>query len=181
MPILGNGWRGQRPTAKLQSRNAVSALGQVESFATYVGTWFAGIAIGVALVLLIVLPMALGNDRPTPASQATSDRNGTNFIGNRPIADREQVAKEGYAVFQRAGCEGCHQQGGLGIKGQGPRLAYSGNARDTQYVHSIVRWGYSPMPAYSKQLISDEDLYKITAYIHYLQDNRQNPPAWISK
>jgi mono/diheme cytochrome c family protein len=182
MPIFGNGWgRGQRPTARLQSRNAVSALGQRESFATYVGVWFAGITIGVVLFLAIAGLNIFNGDRPTPGNLSTSDRNSLNLISNRPASDRQALVQEGYQVFVAQGCQACHQQGGYGIKGQGPRLQYSGNARDAQYVKSIVRWGYAPMPAYPVTQLSDADLYKIVAYLHYIQENRTQIPSFVQQ
>ncbi len=182
--------RGQIGVARGQSRNAVSALGQIDSFSTYVGTWLAGITIGVVLILFIPVAAIFGSEAMQPAANATSDRNGTALIGNQPVSKREAIAKEGYQVFVNSGCNACHQQGGYGIGGQGPRLVYSGNARDSTYIHSIVRWGYVPMPAYPAKLtqeqtdqglqeLSDPDLYKIVVYLQYAHDNRTTKPDWV--
>ncbi len=182
---------GQSRTSAQQTRNAVSALGQKEAFATYVGTWFAGIGIGVVLFLGLVAFHGINSDaRVNTARAASSDRNGTELVGLRSSAEREKIAQEGYASFKAAGCQGCHQQGGYGVGGQGPRLAYSGNAYDSTYLHSIVRWGYYPMPQYLAapsdaqqaigiQQLSDENLYKIVTYIQYAHDNRGQRPAWV--
>lgn len=181
---------GQSKTAYSQSRNAVSALGQSESFATYVGTWLAGITIGVVLILSIAGIAIFGTEQMQTAAASTSDRNGTALIGNRPISERETVAQEGYAVFKNVGCQTCHLAGGYGVAGTGPRLVYSGNARDSTYIHSIVRWGYAPMPYYPERASQQEqdngiralsatDLYKIVAYLQYTHDNRKSKPAWV--
>ncbi|HEX2914089.1 MAG TPA: cytochrome c [Chloroflexia bacterium] len=177
---------GQSDTALRQSRNAVSALGQRESFATYVGTWLAGIAIAVVLMLLIAGVAIFGSDRPNTAAAATSDRNSAGMIGNQPVAQRETIAQDGYKVFVAVGCNACHQQGGYATTGQGPRLVYSQNARDSTYVHSIVRWGYNPMPAFPAKAsepggteLSDADLYKIIVYLQYAHDNRAQKPDWV--
>ena len=182
---------GQSRTSAQQTRNAVSALGQREAFGTYVGTWLAGIGIGLVLIIGIVAASSLGNIRMQPAVASTSDRNsGTDQIGNQPIGQREAIAQQGYAVFKGQGCVNCHQQGGYGVGGQGPRLVYSGNSRDSTYIHSIVRWGYSPMPAYPAQLnqtqidngqqpLSEADLYKVVAYLQYIHDVPTQKPDWV--
>ncbi len=184
--------RGQTRTAYQQSRNAVSALGQVESFSTYVGTWLAGITIGVVLILLIPVVGIFSSERMQPAASATSDRNGSALVGNQPISQREALAKEGYQIFDKTGCTACHKLGGYAIEGNGPRLVYSGNARDSSYIHDIVRWGYNPMPAYPEKAtpaqidlglleLSSTDLYKIVVYLQYAYDNRSAKPDWVTK
>ncbi len=182
---------GQARTSAQQTRAAVSALGQREAFSTYVGTWLAGIAIGVVLFGLVVGLGAFGSgSKVQPAAASTSDRNGTDLIGNAPISQREAIAQQGYAVFKAQGCVNCHQQGGYATTGQGPLLNNSGNSRDSTFIHSIVRWGYAPMPAYPAQLsqqqkdngqqeLSDGDLYKIVAYLQYIHDTPKQKPAWI--
>lgn len=180
MPRFSLGLGGQDRTARVGARNAVSALGQRESFATYVGTWLAGIGIGVVLILTIA-GLALFSSAPMQTSAAsTSDRTSTDRVGNRPIAERVTLAQEGYRIFQRAGCEGCHNLGGYEDDRPGPKLVFSGNARDSTYVHSIVRWGYLPMPAYPRSALSDQDLYKIIVYLQYAHDNRRNKPEWVN-
>jgi mono/diheme cytochrome c family protein len=171
--------RGQSRVAVQQTRNAVSALGQLESFATYTGTWLAGIAIGVVLILLIPVVGIFNSEAMQTSANATSDRNGTALIGNQPIANREALAKEGYQIFQTQ-CQVCHRLGGYGISGQGPRLVYSGHGADSTYIHSIVRWGYSPMPAFDKDTLPDDQLYKVVVYLQYAHDNRTAKPAWVT-
>lgn len=161
-----------------QSRNAESALGDPPVQATVYGVWLTGIAIGV--VLMVVLTGLAGvsifnKDKPLPAAQSSSDRESYNQL---PQDQQLQVVKEGLAVFTAQGCSGCHLGNGYQAGGTGPQLNRSANARDHSFVQHLVRWGYNPMPSYPKEVLSDQDLYKITAYLTFIH---QNPPEAVPK
>jgi mono/diheme cytochrome c family protein len=171
--------RGQTGVARGQARNAVSAIGQLDSLPVYIGVWLTGIAVAVVLIVLISVVGIFNGEQVQAGAKASSDRNGTALIGNQPIANREALAKEGYQTFTTF-CQVCHQSGGYGSGGQGPALIYSGHARDSSYIHSIVRWGFAPMPAFTTDTLSNDQLYKIVVYLQYAQDNRTSKPSWVA-
>ncbi len=158
-----------------QYRNAESALGDPPVQATVYGVWLTGIAIGVVLMIFLAGFTIFKNDRATPAALSSADRNS---LAQTPDELRLQYVKEGSTLFNNQGCAGCHQGGGYQAGGQGPQLNRSANALDFSYVQHLVRWGYNPMPAYSKEQLSDQDLYKITAYLQFIH---RNPPEAVPK
>lgn len=157
-----------------QSRNAESALGDPPVQATVYGVWLTGIAIGVVLMLMLAGVGVFKNDKPLTAALATSDRQSYNQI---PSDRYTETIKQGAALFN-ANCSACHAGGGYEITGIGPRLSNNGKAKDASYVQHLVRWGYNPMPAYSKEQLPDTDLYKITAYLQFIH---QNPAEAVPK
>jgi mono/diheme cytochrome c family protein len=99
-----------------------------------------------------------------------------------PYADYASVAPEGHKVFMAAGCNGCH--GGTGGGGMGPPLTNQvwvyGKDDDTLFrlvalgSDGLKEQGYSrkgsenvvgPMPAQGTIVKSDDDLWKIIAWI----------------
>lgn len=154
-----------------QSRNAESALGDPPVQATVYGVWLTGIAIGVILMVLLTGMAGISifnNDKPLPAAASTSDRQSFNQL---PQNQRLQVVKEGQAVFIAQGCNACHLGNGSQTGGIGPQLNRSANSRDHSFIQHLVRSGYNPMPSYSKAALSDQDLYKITAYLTFIHEN----------
>lgn len=164
MPRILRNFGSARPS---QYRNAESALGQTPAFLTYVGTWFSGIFIGVALIALIVGLSAFGTDTVPTARASVSYDN----VAQNPTAFNQDV-QAGQKLFQ-ANCQACHADGGRSANGIGPRLAISNNAEDASYVHTIVRNGLYPMPAFSTQQLNDQQLFQITAYIHSIRQVNQ--------
>ncbi len=151
-----------------QSRNAESALGDPPVQATVYGVWLTGIAIGVVLLLFLAGFNIFQNDnKPVPAAQAAAYKNSFN---QTPADKQVQYVKEGAALFNTQ-CGVCHQQGGYSATGLGPQLNTNGKAYDMSYVQHLVRWGNNPMPAFSKAQLSDQDLFKITAYLQFIHLN----------
>jgi mono/diheme cytochrome c family protein len=100
-----------------------------------------------------------------------------------PYADFAKVADEGHQKFMSAGCNGCHGGGGGG--GMGPPLTNEiwvyGNDSDTLFrlialgSDGLKKQGYArkgsenvvgPMPAMGTVVKSEDDLWKIIAWIH---------------
>lgn len=150
-----------------QSRNAESALGDPPVQATVYGVWLTGIAIGVILMIFLAGFNIFGGDKPIPGAQASAYNNSVNQI---PDDKQLQIVKEGAAIFNTQ-CGACHQQGGYAATGPGPRLSTNGKAFDISYVQHLVRWGYNPMPAFSKAQLPDQDLFKITTYLQFIHLN----------
>ena len=99
-----------------------------------------------------------------------------------PYADFAKVAEEGHQKYMAAGCNGCH--GGTGGGGMGPRLTNEvwvyGKDDDTLFrlvalgSDDLQKQGYTrkgsenvvgPMPAQGTIVKSDDDLWKIIAWI----------------
>jgi hypothetical protein len=99
-----------------------------------------------------------------------------------PFPDPSKVADEGHQKFMAAGCNGCH--GGTGGGGMGPPLTNSiwvyGNDDDTLFrlialgTDALQKQGYTrkgsesvvgPMPQMGGVVKSDDDLWKIIAWI----------------
>jgi mono/diheme cytochrome c family protein len=99
-----------------------------------------------------------------------------------PYADYASVAPEGHKIFMAAGCNGCH--GGTGGGGMGPPLTNQvwiyGKDDDTLFrlvalgSDELQKQGYSrkgsenvvgPMPTMGTIVKSDDDLWKIIAWI----------------
>lgn len=99
-----------------------------------------------------------------------------------PHSDPKSVAEEGKKIYMAAGCNGCH--GGTGGGGMGPPLTNPvwvyGSDDDTLFrlvalgSDGLTKQGYSrkgsenvvgPMPAQGTIVKSDDDLWKIIAWI----------------
>jgi mono/diheme cytochrome c family protein len=99
-----------------------------------------------------------------------------------PHSDPKSVAQEGQKIFMAAGCNGCH--GGTGGGGMGPPLTNPiwvyGSDDDTLFrlvalgSDGLTKQGYTrkgsesvvgPMPAQGTIVKSDDDLWKIIAWI----------------
>lgn len=115
----------------------------------------------------------------TPAATAESAEKGSL---NNPHSDVKSVAEEGYKKYMAAGCNGCHGGGGGG--GMGPPLTNQvwvyGKDDDTLFrlialgSDGLQKQGHSrkgsenvvgPMPAQGTIVKSDDDLWKIIAWI----------------
>jgi mono/diheme cytochrome c family protein len=100
-----------------------------------------------------------------------------------PYTDFAKVADEGHQKYMSAGCNGCHGGGGGG--GMGPPLTNEiwvyGNDNDTLFrlialgSDGLQKQGYTrkgsesvvgPMPAMGTVVKSENDLWKIIAWIH---------------
>ena len=122
---------------------------------------------------------AAGDGGGSPAETAKSAEKGSL---KSPYADYASVAPEGQKIFMAAGCNGCH--GGTGGGGMGPPLTNQvwvyGKDDDTLFrlvalgSDELQKQGYSrkgsesvvgPMPPQGTIVKSDDDLWKIIAWI----------------
>jgi mono/diheme cytochrome c family protein len=137
-------------------------------------------AAGIAWVLLAGAPTesaAAGGGSPLETA-----RNAAKGSLKSPYADYASVAEEGHQKYMAAGCNGCHGGGGGG--GMGPPLTNEvwvyGKDDDTLFrlialgSDELQKQGYSrkgsenvvgPMPAQGTIVKSDDDLWKIIAWI----------------
>ena len=115
------------------------------------------------------------------------------------ISDPKQAAGEGQKIFTAAGCNGCH--GGSGGGGMGPPLTNQvwvyGSDDDTLFrlialgSDALQKQGYSrkgsesvvgPMPPMGEIVKSDEDLWKVIAWIRSINPSSGGtPPATAAK
>jgi len=159
-----------------------------------VGLLLMGMGGAVAIAADQAPPPAKG-DAPAaqaPASGATqaagggspldTARNAEKGSLKSPYGDPKSVAPEGQKIFMAAGCNGCH--GGTGGGGMGPPLTNQvwiyGSDDDTLFrlialgSDELQKQGYSrkgsenvvgPMPAMGGVIKSNDDLWKIIAWI----------------
>lgn len=128
-------------------------------------------------------------ETPAPAGEAAAGgspletaKNAEKGSLKSPYADFASVAKEGHQKYMAAGCNGCHGGGGGG--GMGPPLTNEvwiyGKDDDTLFrlialgSDELKKQGYSrkgsesvvgPMPPFGEIIKSDDDLWKIIAWI----------------
>jgi len=124
-------------------------------------------------------PAQSGAAAGSPTAKAESTAKGQL---KSPYSDFAKVADEGHQKFMAAGCNGCHGGGGGG--GMGPPLTNEvwiyGKDDDTLFrlialgSDGLQKQGYSrkgsenvvgPMPAMGTVVKSDDDLWKIIAWI----------------
>ena len=127
----------------------------------------------------------------TPQATAESAEKGSL---KSPISDPKQAAPEGQKVFMAAGCNGCH--GGSGGGGMGPPLTNQvwiyGSDDDTLFrlvalgSDGLQKQGYKrkgsesvvgPMPPHGTIVKSDEDLWKIIAWIRSINPSSAQAPS----
>jgi mono/diheme cytochrome c family protein len=112
-----------------------------------------------------------------------------------PYTDYEAVAKEGHQIYMAAGCNGCHGGGGGG--GMGPPLTnviwIYGKDDDTLFrltalgTDELQQQGYArkgseavvgPMPPFGEIVKSNDDLWKIIAWIRSKNPSSvEQPPS----
>jgi len=136
---------------------------------------------GLAFVLIGVIvsrsPYTHANLSLTPSGYT---RTSLSFVGQeeaflglgldrlpRPVADNPEEA--GRYLFIVAGCALCHGLHGSG----GPAAPSLLKATKPEIVKAFVRSGPGGMPAYPPQVLSDEDLANITAYLQSLAGGRK--------
>jgi mono/diheme cytochrome c family protein len=114
-----------------------------------------------------------------------------------PYADFAKVADEGHKKYMSAGCNGCHGGGGGG--GMGPPLTNEvwvyGKDDDTLFrlialgSDELQKQGYSrkgsenvvgPMPAMGTVVKSDDDMWKIIAWIRSVNPSSAGAPSSAS-
>jgi mono/diheme cytochrome c family protein len=125
---------------------------------------------------------AAGGGGTASGSPLETARNAEKGSLKNPYADFAGVAAEGHKVYMAAGCNGCH--GGTGGGGMGPPLTNPiwvyGKDDDTLFrlialgSDELQKQGYSrkgsenvvgPMPAMGTVVKSDDDLWKLIAWI----------------
>jgi mono/diheme cytochrome c family protein len=130
----------------------------------------------------------------TPAATAESAAKGEL---KSPYPDFAKVADEGHKKFMSAGCNGCH--GGTGGGGMGPPLTNQvwiyGKDDDTLFrlvalgSDGLQKQGYhrkgsenvvGPMPPMGKIVKSDDDLWKIIAWIRSVNPSSASASAETS-
>jgi len=111
-----------------------------------------------------------------------------------PHADPASVAEEGHKKFMAAGCNGCHGGGGGG--GMGPPLTNQvwiyGKDDDTLFrlialgSDELKKQGYArkgsenvvgPMPPFGGIVKSDDDMWKIIAWIRSINPSSAGAPS----
>lgn len=99
-----------------------------------------------------------------------------------PHADVASVAEEGHKIYMAAGCNGCHGGGGMAPPLTNPVWIY-GNDDDTLFrlialgSDEFQQQGHTrkgsenvigPMPAYGSIVKSDDDMWKMIAWIRLI-------------
>ena len=94
----------------------------------------------------------------------------------KPAADSASPpsgnAENGKKIFNTVGCFECHNYGGQGGAGTGPRLA--GDPITFSAFVNQLRHPASQMPPYTEKVLSDERVADIYAYLHSIP---KPPPA----
>jgi mono/diheme cytochrome c family protein len=130
----------------------------------------------------------------SPAETAKSAEKGSL---RSPYADFAKVAQEGHQKYMAAGCNGCH--GGTGGGGMGPPLTNEvwiyGKDDDTLFrlialgSDELKKQGYSrkgsenvvgPMPPMGTIIKSDDDLWKVIAWIRSVNPSSAGAPSSAS-
>jgi mono/diheme cytochrome c family protein len=145
-------------------------------------------------------PEVTGQGAPAPTGEAgTGSPSATAQSAAKgelksPYSDFAKVADEGHKKFMAAGCNGCHGGGGGG--GMGPPLTNPvwiyGKDDDTLFrlvalgSDGLKKEGYSrkgsenvvgPMPAMGSVVKSDDDLWKIIAWIRSVNPSSASAAA----
>jgi mono/diheme cytochrome c family protein len=134
---------------------------------------------------------APGGEAGSPS--ATAEKTGKGVLKS-PYQDFAKVADEGHKKFMSAGCNGCH--GGTGGGGMGPPLTNQvwvyGKDDDTLFrlvalgSDGLKKQGYSrkgsenvvgPMPPMGNVVKSDDDLWKIIAWIRSVNPSSASASA----
>lgn len=144
---------------------------------------------GLTLALLINAPGAQAETNAAPTAGAAQGGNPLETAESaekgslkNPYSDYESVAAEGRKIYMAGGCNGCH--GGTGGGGMGPPLTNPiwvyGADDDTLFrlialgSDGLQKQGYSrkgseavvgPMPAQGTIVKSNDDMWKIIAWI----------------
>lgn len=140
-------------------------------------------SIAVVAALCLALPVsARDSSAKTPLDAVNAAEKGKLV---NPFKGDQAAAEEGKKAYMAAGCNGCH--GGTGGGGMGPPLTNAvwiyGNDDDTLFrlialgSQELMGKGYSrkgsesvkgPMPPFKDIVKSEEDLWKIIAWIQSL-------------
>ena len=148
--------------------------------------------VGIAWVLLGAPGASAGGTGG--GSPLETARNAEKRSLKSPYADYASVAQEGHQKWMAAGCNGCH--GGTGGGGMGPPLTNEvwvyGKDDDTMFrvialgSDELQKQGYSrkgsenvvgPMPPMGGIVKSDDDMWKIIAWIRSVNPTSASAPA----
>lgn len=114
------------------------------------------------------MPDSVLKDAPKPAAGSVKN----------PYTGKDDAIAAGKQIWFRMSCYGCH--GTMGGGGMGPNLTdaewrYGG---DDTSVFTTIKWGRSGgMPAWGSKL-SDDDIYKVMAYLRSLYKGDAAHIAW---
>ena len=143
---------------------------------------FRTIAVSLLLLGSAASPTVAAEEAPAAGgSPLETARNAEKGRLKSPYADFESVAADGRKVYLSAGCNGCH---GMGGGGMGPPLTNQiwvyGKDDDTLFrvialgSDELQKQGYKrigsetvvgPMPPFGEIVKSDDDMWKIIAFI----------------
>ena len=141
-----------------------------------------------------VTPAPSGGEAAAGGSPTETARKAEKGSLKSPYADFAKVADEGHQKYMSAGCNGCHGGGGGG--GMGPPLTNDvwvyGKDDDTLFrvvalgSDELQKQGYSrkgsesvvgPMPPMGTVVKSDDDLWKIIAWIRSVNPSSAGAPS----
>jgi mono/diheme cytochrome c family protein len=139
-------------------------------------------------------PATTGAVQPSGGSPLDTAKKAEKGSLKSPYADFAKVAEEGHQKFMSAGCNGCH--GGTGGGGMGPPLTNQvwiyGKDDDTLFrlvalgSDELKKQGYTrkgsenvvgPMPQMGGVVKSDDDLWKIIAWIRSINPSSAGSPS----
>jgi mono/diheme cytochrome c family protein len=139
------------------------------------------IAAGLLFAVIASTPASAAQEGAAGGSPLETARNAEKGSLQSPYSDYASVAEDGRKVYLAAGCNGCH---GMGGGGMGPPLTNQvwvyGKDDDTLFrlialgSDELQKQGYSrkgsenvvgPMPPMGNIVKSDDDMWKIIAFI----------------
>ncbi|PTS84138.1 cytochrome C [Pseudomonas sp. HMWF032] len=101
-----------------------------------------------------------------------------------PAADASPAVQDGFAQYQK-NCMACHRLNGAGDSQFGPDLNIPHNPTEyfsgdflTRYIRnpqSLRRWPQGQMPGFTTELLSDEQLGALLAYLRHMAQNKVQP------
>ena len=122
-----------------------------------------GVLTGLLGFMLVLA--ACGDDKPAPTS-AAAQANPTAAAASTTAPAAPGNPEAGLQIFQANACGSCHLKGGR-EEGTGPLLLNT--KRDDAYIRSNIRNGKGLMSPYPPNVISDQQLNDLVAYIKSLK------------
>jgi mono/diheme cytochrome c family protein len=139
-----------------------------------------GLAFTLVVVVIAQSPYTHGNLRPEGY-----DRTDIAFVGDDlpyhgfSLADPESArtgdpVRDGLSIFVGSGCASCH-----GLTGQGAAVGADLDLDDLDLVdlRKEVRKGPKQMPAFLEQVLSDEEIEKVFAFLESVAEGPTGPTA----
>ena len=116
-------------------------------------------------IALLLLAACAQSAKPQPTPTPTAEAETVNAEGETEHGELSPEAAAGLETFRAVGCAGCHGQNGEG--GVGPALA---GHTEEQVFRQVRNPKGDIMPAFSEDVLSDEDVKNIAAWIDSLGD-----------